>query len=82
MPSVFFRKVFVSDVKFPGDLQKAVAKIHELGSLDNPPLRLPLGKDAVQAFRAQIASVTANVDLYESWSEDLALESDGAAKLF
>ncbi|MBO9192627.1 SDR family NAD(P)-dependent oxidoreductase [Rhizobium sp. 16-449-1b] len=38
------------DGKQPGDPAKAAAAILHLASLDNPPLRLPLGSDAIRAI--------------------------------
>ncbi|KAJ3548521.1 hypothetical protein NM688_g5291 [Phlebia brevispora] len=60
-----------------GDSQKAVRKIYELSMLDEPPLRLILGKDAIGHVRMQIESVTADMEKYESWSEDLLLDYYG-----
>ena len=51
---------------------KAVEKIYQLSELEQPPTRLPLGKDAVQLARAHIAAVTNDLDKFESWSENLA----------
>ena len=75
LPSFVARSI-LSDPNYvlPGDLNKGVAKIYELACLQNPPLRLPLGKDAVESVKAQLASVTAEVEKYESWSDNLALD--------
>ena len=54
-----------------GDPKKAVSKIWELAALENPPLRLVLGKDAFMHIRGQVESVTAEIAKYESWSGDL-----------
>lgn len=65
----------LANLKLPGDVNKAIVKIYELAGLDNPPLRLPLGKDVVSSLKAQIASLTDTVDKYESWSENLTLDN-------
>lgn len=65
----------LANLKLPGDVNKAIVKIYELAGLDNPPLRLPLGKDVVNSVKAQIASLTETVDKYESWSENLTLDN-------
>ena len=54
-----------------GDPKKAVSKIWELTALENPPLRLVLGKDAFMHIRGQVESVTAEIAKYESWSDNL-----------
>jgi len=51
--------------------EDAVEVLYRLSQFDQPPLRFPLGKDAVQVIRTQIAAITADVDKYESWSEKL-----------
>ena len=72
LPSVVTRKVMDRpENRLSGDVHKAVAKIYELTCLDNPPIRLPLGKDCVSAMKARIVALQAIVDQYESWSEDL-----------
>ena len=58
----------------PGNLNKAVAKIYELAGVENPPLRLPLGKDSLESIRGHLANVSAEVEKYRSWSDDLALD--------
>lgn len=54
-----------------GDPEKGIQKVYELASLDHPPLHLPLGKDTIGAIRSEAASIAADVDKYESWSDDL-----------
>ena len=77
------RQIFTQhDLSFGGDLRKAVAKIYALAGLEDPPMRLPLGKDAVKGIRDQIASVAAEVDKYESWSDDLDVDREKPAQLF
>ena len=75
LPSTAARSQFSNEVVFPGDVKKAVAKMYELTETENPPVRLALGKDAVGAIKAKLASLGANVENYESWSADLLLNS-------
>ncbi|KAI9068965.1 NAD-P-binding protein [Trametes sanguinea] len=55
----------------PSDPSKAVAKIIEMTMLLSPPLRLPVGSDAVAAIRGKVKSLTDEIDGYALWSEDL-----------
>ncbi|KAI0643336.1 NAD-P-binding protein, partial [Trametes meyenii] len=56
----------------PADASKAVAKIIEVTKVANPPLRFAIGKDSIGLIREKVKSLTADVDAYESWSENLA----------
>lgn len=49
----------------PGDPAKAAAAILTALAADQPPLRLPLGGDAVDAIRAQLAAVGDEVTAWE-----------------
>ena len=72
LATTIVRNVLLSpNLKLPNDLDKGIAKIYELSKLQNPPVRLQLGKDSIQAVRTQIASVAGELDHYESWSDDL-----------
>ena len=59
-----------------GDVRKGVEKIFDLSKLSNPPLRLVLGKDAIQRTREYIAKLASEVDAYEAWSSDLLYKGD------
>ena len=48
-------------------------KVYELAYINDPPLRLALGKDALLAIRTKMATVNAEMDKFESWSDDLLL---------
>ncbi|KAM5545437.1 hypothetical protein V8D89_000897 [Ganoderma adspersum] len=58
-----------------GDPVKAVQKMWELSKLENPPLRLLLGKDMNKGTREYIAQLTKETDEYESWSDHLRYEA-------
>ncbi|THG96423.1 hypothetical protein EW026_g5403 [Hermanssonia centrifuga] len=64
-----------TSVRIGGDAVKAIAKVYDLAQLENPPLRLPLGKDTVAGFREKLAKIVADVDRYESWSEGLTADN-------
>ncbi|KAK7691653.1 hypothetical protein QCA50_005052 [Cerrena zonata] len=74
LPSVLTRQYVT--MPFPGDTAKAAAAIYKLSELENPPMRLPLGKHAVRLAREKMDAVKKDVDMYEAWSE--GLELDGA----
>ncbi|THG94377.1 hypothetical protein EW026_g7084 [Hermanssonia centrifuga] len=63
------------NVRISGDAGKAIAKVYNLAQLEDPPLRLPLGNDAVTGFREKVAKILTDVDKYKSWSEGLAINS-------
>ncbi|KAJ3554936.1 hypothetical protein NM688_g2847 [Phlebia brevispora] len=74
LPTVGTRKLLTDEhLKLPNDLDKGVEKIYELSKLENPPLRLPLGKDSIGAIKAQIEEIASEVEKYESWSNELAV---------
>ncbi|EMD33678.1 hypothetical protein CERSUDRAFT_98240 [Gelatoporia subvermispora B] len=54
-----------------GDPQKAVQAFYKLANLPEPPLRLPLGKAAVEMVRKKGVTLVADADAYASWSGDL-----------
>lgn len=60
------------DGQQPGDPTKAATAIIEMVESDNPTLRLPLGKGAVEAIRAKLESVQQDVDA----NEQTAVEAD------
>ncbi|KAI0820889.1 NAD-P-binding protein [Trametes gibbosa] len=53
------------------DPAPAVAKIISLSRLSNPPMHFPLGKDSVEFVREKIRTLTAEVEEYAPWSDDL-----------
>ncbi|RDX50936.1 NAD(P)-binding protein [Lentinus brumalis] len=56
------------------DPAKGVQKIYELTQLDNPPLRMPLGKDSVNFIQQFAAELTKSAEEYASWSDNIAYE--------
>ena len=56
-----------------GDPDKLSEVVYRLTGMEDPPLWLPLGKDAYVRARAKIARYLADIDKYESLSDDLEL---------
>lgn len=54
------------DGKQPGDPQRAAEVIFQTAKMEEPPLRLPLGKIAVTNIKAKLDSVRADVERYEA----------------
>lgn len=54
-----------------GDVAKGVRKVYDLAGMPAPPLRIVLGKAAIEAVRGQLRAVSEAVDTYEDWSDDL-----------
>ena len=72
LPTAAFKSLWVSGgFVAPGDARKGMEKVYNLASLEQPPLRLPLGKEAVAAARAKTSAFLADTVKYESWSEGL-----------
>ncbi|KAI0369413.1 NAD-P-binding protein [Pilatotrama ljubarskyi] len=62
----------------PGDTRKAVEVFYKIAALPEPPLRFPVGKDALRLIRRKLSTLEASMDQYESWSEDLLVDdADG-----
>lgn len=57
--------------KLVGSPEKAASQIIRVAALAEPPLRLPLGKDAISKIEAHLKKVAVDVEAYVSWSEDL-----------
>ena len=62
------------DGKQPGDPAQAVAAMIQAVESGNPPLRLPLGADAVRAIETKLESVQADVDAGREVALDTAYE--------
>lgn len=54
-----------------GDTDKATRIIYRLVCRGDFPLRLPIGKDALEAARKKVNSLTAGADGYAKYSDDL-----------
>jgi NAD(P)-dependent dehydrogenase (short-subunit alcohol dehydrogenase family) len=52
----------------PGDPAKLAQVVLQLVDSQTPPVHLPVGKDAISSFRAKVATMTAEVDAWETLS--------------
>jgi len=55
----------------PGDPRKVAEAVLMVTELDDPPLRLLLGRDVLKAMRDKIAATTASIDEWESVTKDV-----------
>ncbi|TCD71474.1 hypothetical protein EIP91_008854 [Steccherinum ochraceum] len=58
-----------------GNPQKAAERLYELAGLEDPPMRLVLGSDAIRRTRQQSAAVAVEVDKFEAWSDGLGFDA-------
>jgi hypothetical protein len=66
----------------PGDPRRAAAAIITALDSADPPLRLALGADAVDAIRAKHDQLRADLDRWEELSRDTAFGSDSDSRGF
>ncbi|CAL1712857.1 unnamed protein product [Somion occarium] len=71
LPSNLFRQQYIAAPSKRQDPNKAVIKLYELASLENPPLRLPIGKDAIGFVKDQLEQVARDRESFAHWSDDL-----------
>jgi hypothetical protein len=67
------RKI-VPEAVLPGDADKATKVIYDLfsdGGDEGLPLRIPLGKDSIEALRKKVGEPTTGVDKVKKYSDDL-----------
>ncbi|WP_029109110.1 oxidoreductase [Mycobacterium sp. URHD0025] len=62
-------KQFANDL--PGDPRKVAAAVLMVTGLDEPPLRLLLGRDVLKAVRDKIAAMSASIDEWEAVTRDV-----------
>jgi short-subunit dehydrogenase len=65
----------------PGDPVKAAKAIIKITNSDNPPLRLALGKVAIDAIRAKLQSMEEEIEEWEKVGLDTSFDDDNAAAL-
>ena len=69
VPTTYFRNnAFDGDWKDP---KKSAELLHRVAGLQDPPLRLAVGRDAIAHMRKKLVVVAGNLDEYETWSEGL-----------
>jgi NAD(P)-dependent dehydrogenase (short-subunit alcohol dehydrogenase family) len=61
----------------PGDPKKVAEAVLMVTTLDEPPLRLLLGRDVLKAMREKIAALSASIDEWESVTRDVNFPSPG-----
>lgn len=67
---VFRKRIKSVDGKQEGDPIKASKAIFEITKLDNPPLRLPLGKIAIASLTAKLDSVAKDLNDFKAVAEN------------
>lgn len=60
----------------PGDPRKVAEAVLMVAGLDEPPLRLLLGRDVLAAVREKIADLTASIDHWESVTKSVNFPKD------
>jgi hypothetical protein len=55
----------------PGDPRKVAEAVLMVTKLDDPPLRLLLGRDVLNAMRDRIAAMTASIEEWKSVTKDV-----------
>ena len=60
----------------PGDPRKVAEAVLMVAGLDEPPLRLLLGRDVLAAVREKIADLTASIDRWESVTKNVNFPKD------
>ena len=60
----------------PGDPRKVAEAVLMVAALDEPPLRLLLGRDVLAAVREKIADLTASIDHWESVTKNVNFPKD------
>jgi NAD(P)-dependent dehydrogenase (short-subunit alcohol dehydrogenase family) len=68
------RRIQGMDGKQQGDPEKAAIAIVQIAEAQNPPLRLPLGKDSLSGIEAKIALIQKDVDEWRKLSENTAFD--------
>jgi NAD(P)-dependent dehydrogenase (short-subunit alcohol dehydrogenase family) len=71
--SVGTRKNLIKDFAdhLPGDPRKVAEAVLMVSTLDEPPLRLLLGRDVLKAVRDKIAAMSASIDEWETVTKDV-----------
>ncbi|MEO8072362.1 MAG: oxidoreductase [Acidobacteriota bacterium] len=62
----------------PGDPKKACAAMIQVVETENPPLRLPLGADAVKGMEEKIESVKQNIDEWREVAVNTAVDESNS----
>lgn len=68
---IFREKMKQIDGKQEGNPEKAAQALYDIAKLDNPPLRLPLGKMALLTLSFKLESVKTDLDSYKHIAESV-----------
>lgn len=71
-------KISDYDGNQPGDPKKAVAAMIQIVETENPPLRLPLGADAVKGMEEKMESVKQNIDEWREVAVNTAVDESSS----
>ena len=71
-------KQFANDL--PGDPRKVAEAVLMVTTLDEPPLRLLLGRDVLKAVRDKLAAFTASIEEWETVTKDVNFPKAADAK--
>ncbi|RDX48781.1 NAD-P-binding protein [Lentinus brumalis] len=71
LPTSIMRNGTLDDLVTWKSARRSAELFYKTTSLPEPPLHLVVGKDAIEATRKKIASLSELVDTYENWSEGL-----------
>ena len=79
--SVGARKTMIKEFAhhLPGDPRKVAEAVLMVSTLEEPPLRLLLGRDVLKAVRDKLAAFTASIDEWEPVTKDVNFPKDAAA---
>ena len=75
LPGVIARTWINSGTRVGADPVKAVDRIYQFSLQSKPPLHFPIGKDSIEAIKAEIKALEQNVLQLESQSEGLEFEA-------
>lgn len=64
----------------PGDPRKVAEAVLMVSTLDEPPLRLLLGRDVLKAVREKLAAFGASIDEWESVTKDVNFPPDAQSR--
>lgn len=71
---VFREKIKQVNGKQEGDPEKAAKAIYDISKIENPPLRLPLGKIALLTLKSKLESVSKDLDDFKEVAENCVYE--------
>lgn len=67
-----FENLDVSLIK--GDPDKLSKAVYKLTGLEDPPLRLMLGRDMLETAKGKIAKMKEEMESYASWSDNITFD--------